>query len=314
MKIVVYGTGGVGGYFGARLAEAGEDVVFVARGNHLDAIRNNGLTVHSIDGDVHLAETVAAEEVSPDFEPDLVIVGVKTWQLAEAATAIRSFITDKTLVLPLLNGVDATEQLSDALGAGHVLGGLCRIIAFIEGPGVIRHAAVEPYIGLGELDPQYSGRIAPIVSAFDNTVGARAVESGDIGTDLWMKFLLIGPTGGIGTITRTPMGIYRTEPGPRRMLEQALREVYAVGVASGVALPDNAVDRTLAMIDALPASITSSMQRDIMQGRPSELEAQIGVVVRKGTEAGVSTPLHDFLYASLLPSEKRARGELAYEC
>ena len=314
MKIVVYGTGGVGGYFGARLVEAGEDVIFVARGNHLDAIRNNGLTVHSINGDVHLAEVAAVEEVSPDFEPDLVIVGVKTWQLGDAATAIQSFVAEKTIVLPLLNGVDASEQLSDVLGAERVLGGLCRIIAFIESPGVIRHSAVEPYIGLGELSSQFSGRIAPIVSAFDKSVGARAVESADIGTDLWMKFLLIGPTGGIGTITRTPMGIYRSEPGPRRMLEQALREVYAVGVASGIALPDNAVDRTLAMIDGLPASITSSMQRDIMQGRPSELEAQIGVVVRKGADAGISTPLHDFLYASLLPAEKKARGELAYDC
>lgn len=312
MKVVVYGTGGVGGYFGARLAEAGEDVVFVARGKHLNVIRNNGLTVHSINGDVHLRDVAAAEEVSPGFEPDLVIVGVKTWQLGDAAAAIRAFITEKTLVLPLLNGVDATEQLSNALGAERVLGGLCRIIAFIEAPGIIRHTAVEPYIGLGELNAKFSGRIAPIVAAFDKTVGARAVESADIGTDLWMKFLLIGSTGGIGTITRTPMGIYRTEPGPRRMLEQALREVYAVGIASGIALPGNAVDKTLAMIDGLPASITSSMQRDIMNGRPSELEAQIGVVVRKGADAGVPTPLHDFLYASLLPSEKKARGEIDF--
>lgn len=312
MKIVVYGTGGVGGYFGARLAEAGEEVLFVARGKHLDAIRNNGLTVHRINGDVHLADVAATGVVSPGFEPDLVIVGVKTWQLGEAAAAIRSFIAEKTLVLPLLNGVDATEQLSDALGARHVLGGLCRIIAFIEGPGVIRHTAVEPYIGLGELDSQFCGRIAAIVSAFDRAVGARAVESTDIGTDLWMKFLLIGPTGGVGTITRAPMGIYRTEPGPRRMLEQALREVYAIGIASGIALPENAVEKTLAMIDGLPASITSSMQRDIMNGRPSELEAQIGVVVRKGASVGVSTPLHDFLYSSLLPSEMKARGEIDF--
>lgn len=314
MRIVVFGSGGVGGYFGARLVEAGEDVVFVARGAHLEAIRTNGLKLHSINGDVHLPEVTATDSVDESFDPDLVLVCVKTWQVDEAAAAIRPMLGDATVVLPLLNGVEANDQLGVALGTECIVGGLCRIIAYIEAPGVIRHAAVDPFIGFGELNSRHNGRANLILSVFSQARGVRIAESRDIDTDLWMKFLLIAPTGGIGTITRTPMGIYRSDPGARRMLEQATREVYAVGVASGVALADDAVEKTLRMVDALPASITSSMQRDIMSGRPSELDAQIGVVVRMGAALGVDTPLHDFLYASLLPSEKNARGELDYTC
>lgn len=314
MRIVVFGSGGVGGYFGARLAEAGEDVVFVARGAHLGAIRANGLHVHSINGDVYLPEIKAAEQVDETFNPHLVLVCVKTWQVGDAAAEIKPILGDSTVVLPLLNGVEANDQLGSALGRERILGGLCRIIAYIESPGVIRHAAVDPFIGFGELDAGSDGRVELVLSAFSQTRGVRIEESRDIDTDLWMKFLLIGPTGGIGTITRTPMGIYRSDSGARRMLEQATREVYAVGVANGVALADDAVEKTLHMIDGLPASITSSMQRDIMSLRPSELEAQIGVVVRMGAKLGVETPLHNFLYASLLPSEKKARGELDYTC
>ena len=314
MRIVILGTGGVGGYFGARLAEAGEDVLFVARGEHLNAIRTKGLAVQSINGDVHLSKVAVTDRVDHSFNPDLVLVCVKTWQVDEAAALIKPVLGDKSVVMPLLNGIEAADQLGKTLGRERIVAGLCRIIAYIESPGVICHSAVDPFIGFGELVPNGSGRADVVQSAFSQARGVRIVESDRIQKDLWMKFLLIASTGGIGTITRTPLGIYRSEPQARRMLEQALREIYAVGVANKISLADDAVEQTLSMIDELPASITSSMQRDIMNVRPSELEAQLGVVVRMGAKLGVDTPLHEFLYASLLPTEKKARGELDYAC
>lgn len=313
MRIVVFGTGGVGGYFGARLAEMGEEVMFVARGQHLEALQAKGLRLLSVSGDLHLDNVSASSRVDATFRPDLVIMCVKAWQIPEAAAAIEPVIGDRCVVMPLQNGVEAPSELGDVLGSERVIGALCGLIAFIESPGVVRHTAVDPYIRLGELDNSRTERLQGLVALFDRAHGVDVDVPEDINAALWMKFLFISPTGGIGAITRAPMGIVRSQPESRELLRRAMREVYDVAVAKGIALPADAVEQTLAFVDGLPASSTSSMQRDLMNGRPSELQAQIGAVTRLGRDVGVATPVNDLIYASLLASERRARGELEFE-
>jgi 2-dehydropantoate 2-reductase len=207
--------------------------------------------------------------------------------------------------------------VAGVLGAEHVLGGLCRIIAQVTGPGHIRHSGADPYIAFGELDAagrgvRTTGRAERLREAFARAQGVSVEISPDIRVAMWLKFLFIASVSGVGAVTRAPIGVVRGRPETRRMLEQAFEEVAAVAAALGVALPANAVEETMAFVDTLPDDGTASMQRDIMAGRPSELETQNGAVVRLGQVTGVPVPLHTFIYRSLLPLELRARGELAF--
>jgi len=298
----------VGGYFGGRLAVAGEEVTFIARGKHLQALRGEGLRVNSVDGDFAV-HPVSATDRPADVGPvEAVLVAVKTWQLLEAAAAARPLVGAETVVLPLLNGVEAASRLSETLGREHVLGGLCRIIAEKVGPGHIRHHGAEPYVALGELDNRRSERAERLRSAFAGA-GVRVEIPDDIHVAMWEKFLLIASVSGVGAVTRAPVGVLRSLPETRALITQAMREILVVARARGVDLAAETVDRALDFIDGLPPEGTASMQRDIVEGRPSELEAQNGAVVRLGREAGVETPVHAFLYSSLLPMERAARGE-----
>lgn len=308
MRIAVVGVGGVGGYFGGQLARAGHDVCFIARGAHLAAIREHGLRVDSIGGDFVVQPAVAGDDPAGFGPVDLVIVGVKAWQLPAAAQAMAPLVGPETVVLPLLNGIEAADELASALGAKHVLGGLCRITAFIAGPGHIRHAAMAPSVVFGELDNRRSSRVEAIQAAF-TTAGVRAEIAVDIQVAIWEKFMLIATWSGIGAVTRTPIGAWRGLPGTRAMAEQALSEVVALAHARDIALPINRVARLMTFLDGVDPASTASMQRDIMEGRPSELEAQNGAIVRLSEVAGVDTPVHHFLYYSLLPQERAARGE-----
>jgi 2-dehydropantoate 2-reductase len=311
MKIAIFGTGAVGGYFGGRLAQAGEQVIFIARGKHLEALQTNGLKVESINGDFTVHPVQATDDPSQAGIVDMVIVGVKAWQVPEAAEAMRPMVGPQTFVVPLQNGVDAPAQLAAVLGAEHVLGGLCGLMSFVVGPGHIRHAGIDPFVNFGELDNRTSDRTERLRQAF-----ARANVNVDIPPDIhvamWRKFLFIVSTSGMGALTRSPVGTYRELPETRKMLEQAMQEVFQVARASNIDLPADAVSAALAFIDGLPAGGTASMQRDIMEGRPSELEAQNGAVVRLGREVGVDTPLNAFIYHSLLPMELRARGQIEF--
>lgn len=306
MRIAVVGVGGVGGYFGGRLAMAGEEVALIARGEHLSAIRAHGLRVESIGGDFTAHPAVATDDSSSVGPVDAVLVAVKTWQVTEAAATMRPLLGPGTAVVPLLNGVDAPEQLAAALGSEHVLGGLCRISAQIAGPGLIRHTAIPPSVAFGELDNRASPRAAALLAAFKGA-GVKAAIADDIRRAMWEKFLLI-TTWGIGALTRAPVGVWRSLPETRALAEAAMREVIAVAAAHGVTLAEALVAQNLAIFDGLPPDGASSMQRDIMVGRPSELEAQNGAVVRLGRAAGVPTPAHSFIYAALLPQEQIARG------
>lgn len=311
MRIAVFGAGAVGGYFGARLAQAGEEVIFIARGGHLEAIRQNGLFVESPLGDFHIHPAQATdrpEEVGP---VDVVLVGVKAWQVPEVAPKMGPLLGPETFIIPLENGVEAADQLAAVWGRERVLGGLCRIISTVAAPGRIRHGGMEPYVAFGELDNRPSPRAERLRAAFERA-GVRAEIPSDISVALWEKFLFIAPFAGLGAVTRAPVGVLRSVPQLRRMLEDAIGEAFAVGRARSVRLPDDAPARTLALIDGMPPEGTTSMQRDIAAGRPSELDYLVGAVVRLGEASGVATPLHAFMYYALWPQERRARGEMSF--
>ncbi len=306
MRIVILGTGGIGGYFGGRLAQAGEDVTFVARGEHLRAIREHGLRVESVKGDFTIRPANATDDPLSLGEADVIIVAVKTWQLAEAAEAIRRLIGPGTAVLPFQNGVEATKELAARLGADHVLTGTAKIFSFIGGPGLIRHIGGRASIAFAESDNRPSERVTKLRAAFEHA-GVTIDSVTDIQVELWEKFVFVVASGSIGAISRTPFGVFRSAPSTRRMLERAMTEIRDVGRAHGVALADDVVARSMAFVDAQVPEGTTSLQRDIAAGRPSELDAWTGAVVRLGRERGVETPVHAFIYDALLPGEQVAR-------
>ena len=308
MRVAVVGAGAVGGYFGGRLAESGEDVVFIARGDHLKALSDAGLRVDSPNGDLVLASVAATDDPSAVGTVDAVLVCVKTWQIPEVAAAIRPLIGADTVILPLENGVEAANQLAVVHGDDHVVGGMCRIMSKIVEPGHIAHLGIEPFVALGELDNRPSERVARLAGVLESA-GITVETPRDIHAAIWSKFLFIASFSGVGAVTRSPVGRLRSVTETRSMLESAMREIHSVADANGVELGEDAVSRTMAFMDGLPAEGTSSMQRDILEGRPSELEAHSGAVVRLGKAAEVPTPTHQFIYAALLPMEVAARGD-----
>ncbi len=307
MRICVVGVGGVGGYFGGRLAAAGNSVAFVARGKTLEALRHEGLQVESTLGNISLPEVEATDDSAEVGPVDAVVLGVKAWQVPEVAEILRPLIGEATAVLPLQNGVEASDQLVDALGQRHVLGGMCRIVSYAVAPGKIRHQGVEPFVAVGELDNRKSERVERLAAAFADA-GVETKIAPDIVSSIWQKLLFIAPVSGLGAVTRVPAGEMRSSRETYRLLREAMEEVAAVARARGVSLDDDAVDKTMKFFDGLPDDVTSSMQRDIMDGRPSELEALNGVVVRYGGESGVATPVNLGVYAALAPLETRARS------
>jgi len=302
MRITVFGTGGVGGYFGGRLARAGEDVTFIARGEHLRAIRTTGLRVDSRDSDFVIYPAKATDDVSEVGETDLVILGVKAWQVPEAAHAIKPIVGANTTVLPLQNGVEAVPQLVEELGKENVIGGLCRIVSYVVEPGHIRHAGFTPSIIIGELDNQRTDRIVNIEQVFKRA-GLEITIAADIQVALWMKFLFIASFSGVGAMANAPAGVIRSDPNWRTQILKAMEEIYTLAHARGINLPPDSIDTVMRAVDALPEDATSSMQRDIAAGKPSELEAQNGAVVRMAHEIGVDVPTHTLIYETLKPLE-----------
>jgi 2-dehydropantoate 2-reductase len=312
MRIAIFGTGGVGGYFGGRLAQSGADVIFIARGEHLQAMLEHGLKIDSAKGDF-VVHSIQATDDPNEIDPvDVILVSVKAWQVPEAAQAMRPMVGPETVVVPLLNGVEAPTQLADILGTEHVIGGLCGIISFVVGPGHIHHAGADPFINFGELDNKHSERVESLRQAFGQTVGIAVKVPPDIQVAMWRKFLLVAPWSGIGAITRSPLGTFLSLPETRQMLQKVMQEVFSVAQARDIVLPKDVVEETLTFLDSLPPNGTASMQRDIMEGNPSELEAQNGAVVRMGQEVGVVTPLNTFIYHSLLPMELKAIGQIQF--
>lgn len=305
MRIAIFGTGGVGGYFGGLLAHAGHEVTFIARGDHLRAIQSKGLQVKSVNGDFHAHPAQATDDPATVGPVEYVVVAVKHYHLDQAAPAMRPLVGDGTTVVPLLNGVDAHEHLIPVLGADAVVGGLCSLVSLVEAPGVIRQETKLRRVVVGELDRTRSERVERLVQAWAET-GAEAIHAEDIHVAMWTKFLFITSFGGVGSLARCNMGRLLGTPETRALFLESMREVEAVARARGVALPPDVVDKMLAMAEGFEPTATTSMQRDVADGKPFELEAFSGTVVRMGAAAGVPTPVHTHFYALLKPALLRA--------
>ena len=249
----------------------------------------------------------ATDDTNEVNEADLVIVGVKAWQVTEAARAMKPLVGSNTTVLPLQNGVDAVPQLVDELGSDTVIGGLCRIVSFVVGPGHIRHAGFTPSIVIGELDNRPTDRIERIEQVFKRA-GLETTIAKDIQVALWTKFLFIASFSGVGAMANAPAGVLRSDPKWRAQMLKAMEEIYALAHALGIKLPPDSINSVMSSVDALPEDATSSMQRDIAAGKPSELESQNGAIVRMARDTGIDVPTHELNYQTLKPWEEKARA------
>ncbi len=309
MHIAVFGAGAVGGYFGGRLAQSGQRVTFIARGAHLQAMLSSGLRVDSLKGNFTLQPVAATSDPASVKDVDAVLVCVKAWHIPEAGRAILPMLGEDTFIVPLSNGIEAPSQLAEILSPQRVLGGLCGILSHIASPGYIQHTGSEPYVKFGELDDHPSQRTRDLLHCFLGA-GVKSEIPDNIQAAIWEKFMFVSALSGIGAITRVPVGIFRSQDGTRSMLIRALQECYSLAHAMGIPLPAELVTQTMARIDALTPDGIASMHRDILNGRPSELEAQNGAIVRLGAKLDLPTPVHSFLYHSLQPQERLARAEL----
>lgn len=308
MNIVVIGAGGVGGFFGAKLAKAGNTVTFIARGKQLEAIKNNGLEVKSIQGDFKVYPQVT-DTISTVANPDLIIMAVKSWQIDALAPQIATILGADTMVLPLQNGADNADRLRTHLPHENVIAGLCKIVSKIEAPGVINHFGYDPEIVFGEYDDSRTERMKRLKAVFD-AAQFNNVWSEQIQLDIWKKFLFITTVSGMGAITRVPFGVMREDENIRNLLYQTAHEIQAVALAKNIPIEDRHIEGALAMIDKMPYETTASMQRDFMEGRPSELDNFNGYIVQQGILLEVPTPVNSFTYHCLLPSEKKIRKAL----
>lgn len=307
MKIMIMGTGGVGGYYGGLLAQRGNDVTFIARGAHLEAIRTNGLQVRSIFGDFTIHPAKTTDKPADVGAVDLILFCVKTYHTEQAAEAIHPTVGPQTAVLSLQNGVDAVERVGKIVGVEHVIGGATWLSSAVEAPGIVKQVSQFRRVVLGELDGSRSERIQSIYEVLKNT-GITVEITEDILKILWTKFVFISSASGFGSLTRLPMGDYRSIPETRATIVRLMQEVEAVARARGIALDGNVVQKSLEFMDNAAPHIKASMQLDVDTGRRTELESMIGVIGRKGRESGVPTPVADFIYASLLPIELKARN------
>ena len=305
MKFTVMGAGGVGGYFGARLAAAGHEVGFVARGRHLEALRANGLAVRSQLGDVELRPVRASDDPAAFEAPDCVLFTVKTYDCERAAEAVRPALGADSCVVPLLNGIGHVEVLRRVLGPERVLGGVAHISALIEEPGVIRHFDRLQILRIGEMDNSATARVLALREACA-AAGIACPAPKDIERELWQKVVMITTLAGANCLTRLPLGACRSNPATRAMMEDLVAESVAVARARGVSLPDDQENRTMEVLDKLPAPMKASMFVALERGERLEASALNGAIDRLGREARVDTPTHRAVYAALAPHEKGA--------
>lgn len=300
MRIAVIGAGGVGGAFGAALAKAGADVTFLARGAHLAVMQQKGLQVLGPRGDVHLTPTQATDDPAKIGPVDLVLFCVKLWDVESAGAAIKPLVGPNTGIIPLQNGIDASERLAPILGEGAVMGGVAQISATIAEPGVIRQTGTFMRLVFGELNGQPSQRGAAFL-ALCKQAGFDAVNSNEILTALWEKFILLATNAAVVSATRLPFGKLRDDPDVFALFESGVKEVIAVGRAKGIKLPDEAEARALQATRNFPPEMMPSMAVDLLRGNRLELPWLSGKVSALGKELGVPTPTHSVLYAALKP-------------
>ena len=308
MRIVVMGTGGTGGYYGGLLSQQGHDVTFIARGEHLAAIQKSGLQVKSIHGDFTVTPAKATDDPSTVGTPDLILFCVKTYSTDQAVEQIKPIVGRDTTVLSMQNGIDAHERIGKAVGMEHMIGGATWISSAVEAPGVIRQVSQFRRLVVGELEGKRTPRVETIYEAFKET-GIQAELSDDILKVMWTKFVFISAASSFGSLTRLPIGDYRSTPQARQQIIALLREVEAIARLEGIVLDADVVEKTMSFIDNSGPKIKPSMQLDVEAGKPTEVESLVGIVGRKGRELGVPTPVADVLYSLLLPVDLIARGK-----
>jgi 2-dehydropantoate 2-reductase len=308
MEIAIVGTGGVGGYYGGLLARQGHAVTFIARGEHLNAIREKGLQVESVHGDFRIEPAKATDNPAEIGPVELVLFCTKTYANEGAARQVEPIVGPETTVMSLQNGVEAAEQIGRILGSEHLIGGTTWISSSVAAPGVIKQVSQFRRIVLGELNGQITARVQAIFSAFQET-GITIELSEDILKILWTKFVFISAISSMGSLTRLPIGEYRDIRESRSMMIGLMREIEALAHAQNIDLDQDVVEQSLDFIDNAAAHIRASMQLDVAAGRRSEIESMVGVIGRKGRELGISTLTADLIYAALLPIDLKARGD-----
>jgi 2-dehydropantoate 2-reductase len=289
MKIAMMGSGGVGGYFGGRLAAKGYDVTFIARGAHLAAMRADGLKIESGLAPLTLKPVRATDDPATIGPVDFVLLSVKLWDTVSAAQAIKKLIGPDTAVISFQNGVDAEPMLVELLGARHVMGGIAQIGAKIARPGVIAHTGTLQRLVFGELDGTRSTRAEALLEACISS-GITAEISTDIVKTIWTKFVFLVGMSSITSLTRLPIGPIRQDHDARALLLNVMREVVLVGRKQGIALEADFAEQQLKSAEALPATMTSSMQVDLERGNRLELPWLAGAVAKFGRELGIETP------------------------
>jgi len=290
MKIAMMGSGGVGGFFGGRLAHSGCDVTFIARGAHLEALRTHGLAIENeAQGTIRVPRVRATDDPASVGPVDVVILSVKLWDTEAAARAMAPMVGEGTGVLSLQNGVTKDDILRSRFGPGRVMGGVSYVATTIARPGVIRQTGAMQRVVVGEYDGAESGRLRALHEALAAS-GVKAETSADIRRALWEKFVFLVGLSGATTTMRKPIGAIRAEPRARAFLLELMREAVAVGRAQGVALPEGYAGERLAFADTLPADMTSSMHHDLERGNRLEVDWLSGAVVELGEAAGVAAP------------------------
>ncbi|MBI3734123.1 MAG: 2-dehydropantoate 2-reductase [Chloroflexi bacterium] len=302
MKIAIMGTGGTGGFFGGCLARAGEDVTFIARGAHLQAIRQRGLRVESASaGHFTIYPAQAADSPAAVGPVDLVLFCVKSWDTDSAAEAIKPMVGPQTVVISVQNGVDSADRIAAAIGPGHVLGGLAQIETTIAEPGLIRHTSPSlRHLVFGELDGRISERAQAILATLQKGGFPVQLTTTTLAA-LWSKFIFICGWSGVCAVTRLPIGPIRSTPETWALVVQAMHEVEAVARANHVPLEGSVTEAMLNRLGAFGPNTLSSMARDLLRGNRLEVETLNGTAVRLGKQVGVPTPVNDFIYACLKP-------------
>jgi 2-dehydropantoate 2-reductase len=300
LRIVIIGTGGIGGPYGASLAKAGADVTFVARGAHLAAIRQAGLRIEGDRGETHIRPAQATDDISSIGAVDYALLCVKLWDVEAVGAQLRPLIGPQTAVIPLQNGVDAPQRLVAMLGPEAIMGGTAFVTGTIAAPGVVRQTGTHQQMTFGELDGRISER-GQKLSEMCETAGIDGVLSADIRLPIWDKFLLLAPVSGLSALTRLPLGKWRDDPDLYALYDASLRETAAVGIAEGVPLQLDSVDKALATMRAMPAHLMPSMGNDLIRGNRIELPWFAGKVVELGRRHAIPTPVNAFIYAALKP-------------
>jgi 2-dehydropantoate 2-reductase len=307
MKFAIVGSGAVGGYYGAKLAQGGHDVTFIARGAHLAAIRARGLSIRSPLGD--FVAKARAEDDPANVPPvDVALFAVKAYSNRDALPILKAVVRDRAVALTLQNGVDSVDEVAAAVGASRVLGGSTYVATALSEPGLIEQTGTHRRIVFGEVSlatSRVSDRVQRINDVF---AGADIVSEpvADARVPIWEKFCYLAPFAAFTGAARLPIGPLWSEPASRELMIAAFREVEAVAHAGGVSLPAGVVDRIVTYVDSIPGVTRSSLLIDLQQGKPIEVEALVGAVVRRGAQAVVPTPIIAALYAVLKPYARGA--------